>query len=87
MSSRKITFDPNAGHSSLLTEVVRAYLHTGTPSALLLRVLEGVKQFRIETANVASDADNAVISELEHHLLADMKHMRAFEENEYSEKA
>lgn len=82
--SSKIALDPNMGHGSMLTEVVRAYMHTGTPSALITRVMEGVRQYREEVKLGESEADQHVFSHLEHCLLADVADLRALEEDEYT---
>lgn len=82
MSGRKITFDPNAGHGDMLTEVVRAYLYTGNPSALMGRILKGIQLYRDEVKHADSDWNRVVYNELEHMLLADRSDLSELEENE-----
>lgn len=44
---RSITIEPyNAG--DLVAEITRAYLHRGNPSALLKRIIQGVREFRAD---------------------------------------
>ncbi len=46
---------------TLTTEVTRAYLHTGTPSALLGRIIQGVFQYGEETDSTINVEDKAIL--------------------------
>jgi hypothetical protein len=57
----------------LLQEVVRAYLHSGNPSALLDRIVRGVVEYRAESSGTKSIAEvslEADLTEKLYHLYA-----------------
>jgi hypothetical protein len=77
-----ITLDSNG---DTVTEVVRAYLHTGNPSSLLHRVLEGILQYRKETENVISSEDNRVLALFRYGLETLYDQTKVVEDRIYSE--
>lgn len=66
----------------ITTEVIRAYLYQGNPSAVVHRILEGVVKYRTQVGEqVSCNAERALYANLQHklHLLFD--ELRAEEEN------
>lgn len=81
---RNITLNmDHGGQGDLLTEMTRAYLHTGTPSAFLTRALEGVVKYRQETQASASSEDNRLLSEIETQLRTLREGLRKMEDTVY----
>jgi hypothetical protein len=73
----------HGGQGDLLTEVVRAYLHTGNPSAFISRVMEGVRKYREEVDSL-EDVGDFGVAHLEHVLLQLRGELKQIEDNEYA---
>jgi hypothetical protein len=87
MSQRDITMPMQyGGHGELLTESVRAFLHTANPSALVHRTLEGVQAFRKEqiAKGPIDPQDRIVMDRLEFRLRILYQDMQALEDHVYA---
>jgi hypothetical protein len=63
--TKMIHLDPSSvGVGDLLTEVSRAYLYTGNPSAFVQRILEGVGKYMDISSKSIGVEDQTVINNL-----------------------
>jgi hypothetical protein len=84
MNSRNITLEmSNGGHGQLLTECVRAYLHTGNPSSLLNRIVLGVVEYQSQNPFLSSE-DRKVLGEVQHALYSLQHKISLLEDKVYS---
>lgn len=71
---------PEVNKSSLLQEVTRAYMHSGTPSALLYRLNEGITEF---IGECESEEDKKFTQEFLTYMQGLQKYWRQKEEDHY----
>lgn len=82
-----IHLDPtHMGVGDILTEITRAYLYTGNPSAFIHRLIEGVSKYRTQTeeSDAVSKEDRRVMAGLEHHLRTAFRELHKLENDAYS---
>lgn len=88
--NRFIHLDPNhMGVGDILSEVTRAYLYTGNPSAFVQRLLEGVHKYRTQTDNGDTHAnreDRTVMSQLDYQLRLAYDALKKMEEQLYPQE-